>query len=572
MDQLNRSALRDGRGRPRTGASLGAALGLVLAAACLAVPVLAQEQPAEIRLQLKWFHQFQAAGFYAAIEQGYFRDAGLDVRLIEGGPTINATDTVLAGDAEFGIGTSGLLVSRSRGLPVVAVAAIFQHSPYIIAARDDPDIREVSDLVGRRVMVEPYSEELIAYLHREGADIDDLIQIEHSGNPLDLADGDADAMTAYTTTEPFMLERAGIAYQTFDPKVAGIDFYGDTLFTTEAFARENEQTVTAFRDAALEGWRYALRHPEEVIDLIHREYGSELDREHERFAANEIRRLLIPDLIGVGYMNPARWEHIAAEFRNAGLMEREVDLDAFLFEPAVRADWTWVYGTLLAAGLLLGLIGAALMKFYALYRSLHREVQARRALEEELKQLAITDPGTGALNRRGFLDAAETELEDAVRSKAPFSLLTLDVDHFKQINDTYGHAAGDHVLAEFAAACRSILRTSAAFGRLGGEEFGVSLPGTNGVLAGAVAERIRAHAEHTQLELPKGERTSVTVSIGVAVREPGEALDALMSRADGAMYEAKVLGRNRVVIADVHQTARLKRQRERIEAYASDGG
>ncbi len=542
-------------------------VGLAVLAAlyCLSVPVTAQADNGlvPVRIQLKWFHQFQFAGYYAALDQGYFRAAGLDVTLIEGGPDINPTEAVLNGDADFGIGTSGLLVSRSRGRPVVAVAAIFQHSPYILIARDTPEINDVRDLVGRQVMVEPYAEELIAYLAYEGVRYNDIIVMPHSGNPLDLQDSDVAAMTAYTTTEPFILEQAGIPYRRFDPKVAGIDFYGDTLFTTDAYVARHEDIVTAVRDAVVEGWRYALRHQDEVIALIHDEYGSELSLEHERHAADEIRRLLIPDLIDIGYLNPTRWQHIADEFAAAGLLEQPVDLDSFLFSPTVRADRSWLYAALAAAIVLIALTSAALAKFYRLNLDLRAEIRVRRTLEHELKELAVTDPGTGVLNRRGFLEALGTALESK-RTGVRVALLILDVDNFKDVNDTHGHAAGDRVLQEFSGLCARAVREGDILGRLGGEEFALVLKDTGTEGARDMAERIRRMTQSHVIRLDRGDEIRVTVSIGFAVHQPGEALDALMSRADGAMYEAKCLGRNRVVeAAATNQTARLNLQRVR---------
>jgi diguanylate cyclase (GGDEF)-like protein len=544
---------------------LHAGLAVLAALCCLCVPMTAQADNGlvPVRIQLKWFHQFQFAGYYAALDQGYFRDAGLDVTLIEGGPDINPTEAVLNGDADFGIGTSGLLVSRSRGRPVVAVAAIFQHSPYILIARNTPEINDVRDLVGRQVMVEPYAEELIAYLAYEGVRYNDIIVMPHSGNPLDLRDSDVAAMTAYTTTEPFILERAGIPYRRFDPKVAGIDFYGDTLFTTDAYVARHEDVVTAVRDAVVEGWRYALHHQDEVIALIHDEYGSELSLEHERHAADEIRRLLIPDLIDIGYLNPTRWQHIADEFAAAGLLEQPVDLDSFLFSPTVRADRSWLYAALAAAIVLIALTSAALAKFYRLNLSLRAEIRVRRALEHELKKLAVTDPGTGVFNRRGFLEALGTAL-GGERTGARAALLILDVDNFKDVNDTHGHAAGDRVLQEFSALCARAVREGDILGRLGGEEFALVLKDTGTEGARDMAERIRRMTQSHVIRLDRGDEIRVTVSIGFAVHQPGEALDALMSRADGAMYEAKCLGRNRVVeAAETNQTARLNLQRVR---------
>jgi ABC-type nitrate/sulfonate/bicarbonate transport system substrate-binding protein len=136
---------------------------LVALAAMLPVP-LALAQPAldPVRVQLKWRHQFQFAGHYAAIERGFYREAGLDVLLLEATDSEEPARVVLDGRAQFGIATSDLAVLRAQGKPVVALAAIFQHSPYVLVAAKRPGLEHVHDLVGRRVMVEHHSAELLA--------------------------------------------------------------------------------------------------------------------------------------------------------------------------------------------------------------------------------------------------------------------------------------------------------------------------------------------------------------------------------------------------------------------------
>jgi len=508
----------------------------------------------DIRIQLKWHHQFQFAGYYAALEQGYFRDAGLDVTLIEGGPHLDPTEQLLAGDADFGVGSSGLLVTRSRGAPVVAVAAIFQHSPYILITRDTPEIRTLADLEGRTLMVEPYAEELVAYLRHEGVNPDAIDTTAHSGDPLDIYGGDVDGMTAYTTTEPFILERHGMDYRVFDPKVAGIDFYGDTLYTTEAFAERHNDAVVALREALIKGWRYALNHPGELVELIKDKYRAQPSRAHLRFEARDIRRLLIPDLVEIGYMSRSRWRHIAGEFEAAGLLEGEVDIDEFIFKPDEPTDWqVLLYGFLATATLMLIVTGIGVY-LYTLNRRLAAENKRRIALEEELRAQAVTDFGTGLYNRRGFLALLQRELARSCRESSSLSLIAIDLDGFKRINDVHGHAAGDRVLNDVAAALRNDGRGVDIAGRMGGEEFMVALPDTG--LAGAqfVAERLRQHISETLATLDDGARITITASLGVIARAPGEGIDAMMQRADQAMYQAKRQGGNRVVSAEPGQT------------------
>jgi diguanylate cyclase (GGDEF)-like protein len=162
-----------------------------------------------------------------------------------------------------------------------------------------------------------------------------------------------------------------------------------------------------------------------------------------------------------------------------------------------------------------------------------------------LKVLATTDPLTGLANRRHFLSVAEAEWNRFQRYARPLALLMIDIDHFKTVNDRYGHACGDHVLRAIANACRSGQRTSDAIGRLGGEEFAILLPETEQDAAMHVAERIRQSIE---AEIRSFEQVyfRVTVSVGVATATASmSGFNALLRYADKALYEAKAAGRNR---------------------------
>ena len=195
--------------------------------------------------------------------------------------------------------------------------------------------------------------------------------------------------------------------------------------------------------------------------------------------------------------------------------------------------------------------GTSLMAFYAVtigssfaFLLMHKE-RADRATHE----LATTDSLTGVYNRRTFKELADPLLSRARRASTPAALLLLDIDHFKRVNDTYGHLAGDAVLARFAGLVRSCLRKEDVLARYGGEEFVVMLPGTSRIEASALAERIRD--EVSRMPLHGGSDTAaVTVSVGVS-GETGEQLpllEVLLGRADEALYTAKAEGRNRVVM------------------------
>ena len=174
------------------------------------------------------------------------------------------------------------------------------------------------------------------------------------------------------------------------------------------------------------------------------------------------------------------------------------------------------------------------------------DVSELKRLERELYRQAAVDMLTGLANRRSFLSQLGRAFAQARRQGQPLSLLYLDVDHFKLINDRYGHAAGDEVLKAFAEVVAQQVRSADLVGRIGGEEFAVLLPDADGAQAAEVAARVRrAVAER---EIDTGAATlKVTVSIGLATLQAGhEHPDRLLEDADGALYVAKQRGRNRV--------------------------
>jgi diguanylate cyclase (GGDEF)-like protein/PAS domain S-box-containing protein len=176
------------------------------------------------------------------------------------------------------------------------------------------------------------------------------------------------------------------------------------------------------------------------------------------------------------------------------------------------------------------------------YLTIAQDMAEEIRLREELKRAAMVDVMTGLFNRRGFEDLARRELARARRDHSPFSLVMFDIDHFKQINDSRGHAIGDRVLGVVASIIAANLRGTDVGVRWGGEEILVLLPGSDATVALLAAERIRtALANHAQTDLP-----TVTISGGVAQWQPDESIDATVMRADRRMYEAKAGGRNRV--------------------------
>ncbi|MFN3580311.1 MAG: GGDEF domain-containing protein [Pseudomonas sp.] len=181
-------------------------------------------------------------------------------------------------------------------------------------------------------------------------------------------------------------------------------------------------------------------------------------------------------------------------------------------------------------------------------RQLQQEIEERIRLQEVLTMQAATDPLTGLNNRRQYETLFEHELARAKRKGKPLSLCIIDLDHFKRINDTWGHSAGDEVLRRIAGLCWDNFRSIDIIGRLGGEEFVVLLPDTDRAAAVNIAQRFIEALAATQMHIG-GEVLQITATAGVVERQKDEdQLDLLIQRADKAMYEGKLAGRNRVVI------------------------
>ncbi len=177
-----------------------------------------------------------------------------------------------------------------------------------------------------------------------------------------------------------------------------------------------------------------------------------------------------------------------------------------------------------------------------------RDITERKKVEQQLELLARTDSLTGLANRRHFMEVAEQELSRTLRYGGELSALMLDIDHFKSVNDTYGHHTGDLVIRKLGDICRATLRDVDCVGRIGGEEFAVILPQTGATQAAEAAERLRMAVTTARVPLEKGLPLRFSVSIGVAtLREPCN-LDTLLGSADSALYTAKNSGRNRVCI------------------------
>lgn len=293
-----------------------------------------------VKIQLRWKHQFQFAGYYMAKEKGFYQAKGLDVELIEGGPqALSPIGDLLSDKVDFAISGSGVVIDRMEGKPVVAVASIMQTSPLVWITLKSSHIHGPLDLADRKlsIMPSPESAELLTMLAHEGIRVEKLTFMPTTFQIDDLIKGKVDAYNGYISNEPYQLSQQGIEYNIINPRDYGVDFYNDVLITTEHRAKHNPEQVKAFRDATLQGWDYALSHIEETVQLIHQRYAPTKTLDHLRYEANTIKELILPELVQLGHMNPGRWQYIADSYRALNMTKAESNLDGFLFKPAQKS-------------------------------------------------------------------------------------------------------------------------------------------------------------------------------------------------------------------------------------------
>lgn len=366
----------------------------------------AEHGPEHIRVQLKWHHQFQFAGYYAAQVKGFYRDENLDVELIEGGADKPPSEQVLSGVADYSIGDADILLARVAGRPFVALASIFQHSPYILLSLQQGGIHHPGDLVGKRVMLsnDQGAAQFRAVLMKEGIGIENVEILPHSWNLDDLTGGRVDAVSAYATVEPAYLRARGYEPVVLHSQDYGVDFYGDTLFTTEQEVRDHPERVEAFLRATRKGWAYASANPQEIASYILTLPGiAERGVTHEMLLneARDMAPYVLADVVEPGHMNIGRWQAIAATLAELGLMPKDYDLDGFIHDPAATALTPLL--RYIGHAVLAGLLILVLVLLWNL--QMHRQVRqrtlalgieaSRREAAEDLLKIAGTTARLG---------------------------------------------------------------------------------------------------------------------------------------------------------------------------------
>jgi signal transduction histidine kinase len=384
-------------------------IGLLLT---LCQSALAAPAPQQVTLQLNWLHQFEFAGYYAALYKGFYQEAGLLVTVKEGAPSISPIDEVTQKRADFGVSSSGLVKSFLEGKPLLVLAPIFQHSPEVLLTLDS-NIKTLSDVAkAGAIGLQPGDEslDLKAMFINEGIALDKL-DINTKANGLeDLLAGKIVAMNAFLSNEPFYLQQRGIAYGVIDPNQYGMDFYNGVLFTRQSMQKDRPEVVAAFRSATLKGWDYAMAHQDEIIELILAQYNTQAkSRDYLAFEAKTLNERIRSDVIHMGHNNALRWKLIVDTYAKFGIIKFNYSLDGFLYDPnPPPPDMTWLYQLIALIVLTIGVLSGV-----ALYiHRLNRRLQVANLVEQQ-----------SLLEQHQFMGMLTHEM------KTPVSVVTLSLDH-----------------------------------------------------------------------------------------------------------------------------------------------
>ncbi|MFV9505493.1 MAG: ABC transporter substrate-binding protein [Oscillochloridaceae bacterium umkhey_bin13] len=300
----------------------------------------------EVSMRLQWFLQWQFAGYIVAQAKGYYADEGLDVTLHSGGPDLVPLPLVTAGRDTFGsTGADTVLLARERDIPVVALATWFQASPVAFMVHADSGIAGPQDFPGRTVGMfygDNVETEYLALLAATGVDRRTITEVPGDYSLAPFLQRRVEVWPVYATDQPNTARREGAEVDLIVARDYGVNLMGDTLFTTEEFARQNPRTVRAFVAATLRGWEEAVANPEAAIDLI-LEVNNELEREQLAFEAYETITLLRygPGARCLGYSDPNVWAEQAALMQQLGLLQNPPDLEAALYnDPLLAAHAT----------------------------------------------------------------------------------------------------------------------------------------------------------------------------------------------------------------------------------------
>jgi len=288
------------------------------------------EKLTSVRVQVMWVPNAQFAGYYVAMDKGFYRQEGLDVIINDYDPNVSVRDVIVSGQVEFGIdGAIEVLSGRGEGQEIKAVFVDYRISPTGFASLSSSNINHPQDWVGKRIGFLPDSTGTIfkTILSRYDIQEEQMTFADYSYDFGMLTDGIVDVIPVYIFDEPYALEQKGYEINTLLACDYGVNFYGDTLFTSTALIEENPELVQRFVNATLKGWQYALQNQNEAIEIILK-YDDEgyHDREYEQYILSRESPLVHTGEDSIGWMKAEIWQEMYTIMNDSDLIQQPFDV------------------------------------------------------------------------------------------------------------------------------------------------------------------------------------------------------------------------------------------------------
>jgi len=288
----------------------------------LTVLIFANEK---ITLQLQWKHQFEFAGFYAAKEQGFYDEVGLEVDFKEFQSNMHIVEEVLSNKAHYGLTYSTLVADYMQGKPLVFVANFFKQSPLVLVTQTD--IKTPADLREKRIMGlldSTHKDVVLTMLDKFNITPKDFINIPRKFSIESFKNKEVDAISVFITNEIYALDNLGIKYNILDPAAYGTKFYDLNLFTTKNELINHPLRVEKFKQASIKGWKYALKHKIEIVNLILTKYNTQnKTKEALLFEANQIEYLMLTNVYPIGSIDLTRVQTIADSYTQTHFLPKK---------------------------------------------------------------------------------------------------------------------------------------------------------------------------------------------------------------------------------------------------------
>ena len=285
----------------------------------------------KVSVQLEWKHQFEFAGFYAAIEKGYYKNIGLDVELREYQNGIDISDEVIDKKATFGVSSSSLILDKLQNKPVVLIASYFIQNALALAVK--PEIKSVSELRNKSIMAVPYEIDhtsIGVLLKDSKLKAGDYKFIDHDFSIEKFKRNEVDAMSIFISNQPYFLNKENVKYDILNPADFGIYSYDLELFTCKETALNDPDMVKKFVKATNMGWEYAFEHKKEIVDIIYDKYSKKKSKESLMYEANVTQRLFKTDIFKIGAIVPELIKLNAQMYSNLGLVKEGFDISNLL--------------------------------------------------------------------------------------------------------------------------------------------------------------------------------------------------------------------------------------------------